>query len=84
MRSFWQRNTQGLDDNIVLPTSEDRFCWEIVGKLKPTYRAVIHLYYYEGYRQDEIAQILGISRTAVQTRMQRAREILKKELTENG
>lgn len=84
IRSFWQRNTQGLDDNIVLPTSEDRFCWEIVGKLKPTYRAVIHLYYYEGYRQDEIAQILGISQTAVQTRMQRAREILKKELTENG
>jgi RNA polymerase sigma-70 factor (ECF subfamily) len=55
-----------------------------VGKLKPNYRAVIHLYYYEGYRQDEIAKILGISRTAVQTRMQRAREILKKELNENG
>ncbi len=84
LRSFWQRNTQGLDDNLVLPTNEDRLCWAAVGKLKPTYRAVIHLYYYEGYRQDEIAQILGISRTAVQTRMQRAREILKKELTENG
>lgn len=84
MRSFWQRNTQALDNNTVLPTNEDRSLWEAVGKLKPIYRAVVHLYYYEGCRQDEIAQILGISQTAVQTRMQRARESLKKELNENG
>ena len=84
LRAFWQRNTEPLDDKIALPTNEDRSLWEAVGKLKPNYRAVIHLYYYEGYRQDEIAKILGISRTAVQTRMQRAREILKKELNENG
>ena len=84
LRSFWQRNTQALDENIVLQTKEDRFLWESIGKLKPSYRAVIHLYYYDGYRQDEIAQILGISRTAVQTRMQRARESLKKELLING
>ena len=84
LRAFWQRNMEPLDDKIALPTNEDRSLWEAVGKLKPNYRAVIHLYYYEGYRQDEIAKILGISRTAVQTRMQRAREILKKELNENG
>ncbi len=84
LRAFWQRNMEPLDDKIALPTNEDRSLWEAVGKLKPTYRAVIHLYYYEGYRQDEIAKILGISQTAVQTRMQRAREILKKELNENG
>lgn len=84
LRSFWQRNTEALDENIVLVTNEDRSIWEIVGKLNRKYRAVIHLYYYEGYQQDEIARILGISRTAVQTRMQRAREILKKELIENG
>lgn len=83
LRSFWHRNTQPLDDQIVVTTDEERSLWEVVGRLKPTYRAVVHLYYYEGYRQDEIAMILGISRTAVQTRMQRAREILKKELNEN-
>lgn len=84
LRSFWQRNTQPLDDKMILPTEEDRSVWEAVGKLKPIYRAVIHLYYYEGYAQEEIADILGISRTAVQTRMQRAREHLKKELDESG
>lgn len=84
LRSFWKRNTQELDEKIALPMSEDRSLWEAVGKLKPIYRAVIHLYYYEGYRQEQIADILGISRTAVQTRMQRARQDLKKELNENG
>ena len=84
LRSFWQRHTQPLDDKLVLPTEEDRSLWDAVGKLKPIYRAVIHLYYYEGYNQAEIAGILGISLTAVQTRMQRAREQLKKELKEIG
>lgn len=84
LRSFWQRNTQPLDGKLVLPTEEDRSLWDAVGKLKPIYRAVIHLYYYEGYNQAEIAGILGISLTAVQTRMQRAREQLKKELKEIG
>ena len=83
LRSFWRRNIQTLDDNIVLPTNEDRALWEAVSRLKPTYRGVVHLYYYEGYQQDEIAQIFGISKTAVQTRMQRAREILKKELNDD-
>lgn len=84
LRTFWRRNIQPLDDRIVAPADEDRSLWEAVGKLKPGYRAVVHLYYYEGYRQDEIAAILGISRTAVQTRMKRAREILKKELNSDG
>jgi len=52
----------------------------VVGTLPPKYRAVVHLYYYEGYSQEEIAKILGITRTAVQTRMQRARKQLEKEL----
>jgi RNA polymerase sigma-70 factor (ECF subfamily) len=58
----------------------DRELWSVVGTLPPKYRAVVHLYYYEGYSQEEIAGILGITRTAVQTRMQRAREQLGKEL----
>ena len=51
-----------------------------VKALPPKYRAVVHLYYYEGYDQGEIGEILHISRTAVQTRMSRARAMLKMEL----
>ena len=65
---------------MVFLDARDRELWAVVGTLPPKYRAVIHLYYYEGYQQDEIARILGITRTAVQTRMQRARTMLEKEL----
>ena len=43
-------------------------------------RAAIHLYYYEGYSTDETARILNIEPSTLRTRMQRARERLKKEL----
>lgn len=80
LKSFWKQNREDLDENMVLTGNRDRELWSLVGTLPPKYRAVIHLYYYEGYQQDEIARILGITRTAVQTRMQRARTMLEKEL----
>ena len=80
LKSFWKQHTEELHDNIVFCDQKDRELWAVVGTLPPKYRAVVHLYYYEGYQQDEIAGILGITRTAVQTRMQRARQILEKEL----
>ena len=53
---------------------------EAVLSLPEKYRAPVHLYYYEGYSQGEIADILGLRLTAVQTRMQRARAMLKEEI----
>lgn len=82
LTSFWRRNTQELDDKLVFCDDKDRELWDVLSQLTPKYRAVVHLYYFEGYSQDEIAQILGITRTAVQTRMQRARKLLEKELKE--
>ena len=81
LKSFWKQHTEELNDNMVFCDQKDRELWAVVGTLPPKYRVVVHLYYYEGYQQDEIAGILGITRTAVQTRMQRARKLLEKELT---
>jgi RNA polymerase sigma-70 factor (ECF subfamily) len=80
LRSFWKQKREELQDNMVFTDDRDRELWAVVGTLPPKYRAVVHLYYYEGYSQEEIAKILGITRTAVQTRMQRARQALVKEL----
>ena len=80
LRSFWKQNREELQENMVLVDDRDKDLWAVVGTLPPKYRAVLHLYYYEGYSQEEIARILGITRTAVQTRMQRARQALEKEL----
>ena len=80
LKSFWKQKREELSENMVFADGRDRELWSVVGTLPPKYRAVVHLYYYEGYNQEEIAGILGISKTAVQTRMQRARKMLEKEL----
>ena len=50
--------------------------------LPPKYRAVIYLYYYEGYSQKEIAEMLAVPEETVRTRLFRARGKLKTSLTE--
>lgn len=82
LKSFWRKHVVALDDTMTFRDEGERALWDAVDSLAPLYRAVVHLYYYEGYTQDEIAAILGISRTAVQTRMSRARAQLKEVLKE--
>lgn len=43
-------------------------------------RLVINLYLFEGYRHDEIAEILNISISTSKSQYQRAKKLLKKEL----
>ena len=81
LKSFWRKNVVELDDSMVFPNDMDKDIWEAVCSLAPKYRVVVHLYYYEGYSQDEIAEILHIPRSTVQTRMSRARSQLKEVLS---
>ena len=83
LRSFWRRNVGELDETIPFRDETDQTVWDAVMALPPKYRSVVHLYYWEGYGQGEIGEILHISRTAVQTRMSRARALLKKELSDD-
>ena len=50
---------------------------EEVMNLPVKYKTVIYLFYIEGYKTDEIAEILSISSPAVRKRLQYAREKLK-------
>lgn len=71
-----------LEEAASIPDDSSRAVLEAVLSLPEKYRAPVHLYYYEGYSQKEIADILGLSLTAVQTRMQRARAMLKEVLSD--
>ena len=83
LKSFWKKNVGELDEAVSFTDKTDQTLYDAVMKLPPKYRAVIHLYYFEGYDQNEIGEILNLKRTTVQTRMSRAREMLKKELTDD-
>ena len=52
---------------------------EVIAKLDNKYKDVIILYYYQNYSTNEIASILNISNSAVKKRLERAREIIRKE-----
>ncbi len=55
-----------------------------VMSLPEKYRTALYLFYYEEYSVREIAELLGVSETAVTTRLSRARQALKVKLTEEG
>ena len=47
------------------------------------YKNVLFLYYYEGYKTDEISEILKMNINTVKSRLKRGREILKKKVGED-
>ena len=48
--------------------------------IPPKYRSALYLYYYEGYKTREIAQMLGIPKSTVTNDLARARKMLKHKL----
>jgi len=55
-----------------------------VEELPPTDRALVEGFYYEGRRLGELARELGLSGPAAKTRLHRARNTLRKNLTKGG
>ena len=79
--------TDELDENIPVRhdfTDGETALWDTVSRLSPKYRAVIHLYYYEGYTVKEISEMTGDTVSTVTTRLARARDRLKKLLLREG
>ena len=85
LKSPWRQRSQALDEGMQVPAPEasDGSVLEAVNQLPPLYRAVIfyraviYLFYYEGYQAAEIGQILGIPTATVHTRLARGRTKLK-------
>ena len=85
-----KRKVVSLEDNADIPANiiEDVHSYnDLVGvfsKLPEIYRAVLEMKVFIGYTDKEIAEILGISETAVSTRASRGREILRKIAGQEG
>ena len=65
------------DDNIV--DNDVIHMRTIISSLKDKYKEIIILYYYENYSISDIAQILKISIPACKKRLERARELIRRE-----
>lgn len=89
LKKWWVKRVSSFDEAIgkeeqeaqsVLSDSESREVYRTVMNLDKKYAIPTYLYYYEGYKTAEIAKILGTNPSTVQTRLAKARELLKLEL----
>lgn len=83
-KSFWNKNTTGIDENLKIFGEEYQDIFKELSKLKPKYRNIIYLYYYQGYKIKEIAEIMSMNQNTVSSCLTRARENLKELLDEGG
>ena len=81
---FWRTRAAPLEEARppAFSAPERGELYRQVMSLPGKYRVPLYLYYYEGYAVGEIARAMGLKPSTVQTRLARARERLKKMLTE--
>lgn len=87
-RQYWKKNVVLSDDASMLEMfgfknnadDDSDSTIEYVLSLPLKYRQVIYLYYYEDYKTNEIAQILGTNESTVKSQLARGRKMLKNKL----
>lgn len=77
--NFLKYNSE-LKEEIAFDTKERHDIYYAVQELPLKYRTIIHLYYYEQYKINEISKILNISENTIKSRLARAREKLKQKI----
>ncbi len=83
MTCAWKRHNVTLEDyqqGAVQP--EEIGLRRALAALPARYRSVIYLYYYEGYRTEEIVRILSRKPSTIRSQLSRARDQLEQLLKE--
>lgn len=80
LKSAQNRLNVPLDDDISYLPEEKSEVLHIVTDLPEKYRTVIHLYYYEEYSINEIAELLAKRPATIGTWLARGRNLLKNKL----
>ncbi len=83
--SYWKNKISFLtekEENTLTKEESSNQLLDTILELPKKYRIPLFLYYYEDYKIKEIAQILKLSETCIQTRLARARNLLKEKLKE--
>ncbi len=82
LASPWRRRSVPLEDVYACSGPEESAVAEALAALPPGDRTLLHLYYYEGYRTEELARLLGRKSTTVRSQLTRARQKLARLLKE--
>ncbi len=82
LAKWWRTKRETYDEERMekLAGAENSEVLRLVLSLEPKYSIPVYLYYYEGYRTAEIARMLKTKASTVQTRLAKARGMLKLEM----
>ena len=83
LSSPWRRHSVPLEDVYACPGPEESAVAEALAALPPKDRTLLHLYYYEGYRTEEMARLLGRKSATIRSQLTRARQKLARLLKED-
>lgn len=81
-RDFWNVHKNNRVDHQLIRKEMSECVSEYINKLPLAYRTVLILSEIKGFKNKEIAEVLGVSLETVKIRLHRARSSLKKELNE--
>ena len=77
LRKWWRRwEDIGQFEGIAVE-EQDCTVYEAILRLKPDYKTLVYMFYYEGYTTAEIAHYVNCPESTVRTRLRRARACLK-------
>ena len=82
LASPWRRRSVPLEDVYACSGPEESAVAEALAALPPGDRTLLHLYYYEGYRTEDLARLLGRKSATVRSQLTRARQKLARLLKE--
>lgn len=71
-----------FEENII-ENINGKEMMQMVQALSPAYRMVFNLYYFEGYKHREIAEMLGLEEGTSKSNLAQAKRILKNALKKN-
>lgn len=80
LNSKFLKYKEELKEDITFETKERHDIYYAVQELPLKYRTIIHLYYYENYKINEISKILNIKENTIKSNLSRAREKLKQKV----
>lgn len=77
LRSFWRRKTVPLNEADGQTVDFDTNIFNELFLLKPKYRIILYLHYYEGYSINELSSVMRCNPNTVSSRLRQARQQLK-------
>lgn len=84
-RSPWKNRIQSDEDvTLYLSEPEELSLMEEILSLPPKYRVILYLHYYQGYKTNEIAEMMNMKQSTILSRLSRGRKQLRELLIQGG